>query len=172
MSIFSKKLLNLFNKTGKRDKKNLGPIIPFDQADKVGIIYTWKGPEKETEIENFIQSLIDENKSVDVLCYNPTKEPIQTKHPFVSLSDLSALGKLNSEAALQFGNTPLDFLFHLDYELDDILRSILIQTNAKCRVGHHSPDNSAYYELMIGIDKSNSLSNFTAQILKYIKAIK
>jgi len=172
MSIIAKKILGLFNKSDKRSKRNIPPVIPFDQATSLGIIYTWEDDNKEAEIESFIKLINDEGKSIDVLCYNPNKEAVSIRHPTVSISDLSALGKLNSEAAQRFTSTPFDFLIHLDFELDDIVKSILIQSSARCRVGHHSADNSAYYELMIGIDKSSGLSNFTAQIVKYIKAIK
>ncbi|MFY0592649.1 DUF6913 domain-containing protein [Roseivirga sp.] len=172
MSILSKKLLTLFNKSDKRGKKNVLPVISFETAKSVGVLYTWKDNQKELEVEKFIDLLKNEGKSVDTLCYNPGKETINTINPVVSVTDLSALGKLNADSSNAFSNKPFDFLFHLDFELDEIVQSILNQTNARCRVGYHSPDNSSYYELMIGIDKSAGLSNFTAQIVKYIKAIK
>lgn len=171
MSILAKKLLGLLNRPSKRNKKNIPPIIPFDEAKKLGIIYTWEGQKKEEELDSFIQ-LIGKNKTVDVLCFNPTKENIDTKHSIISISDLTALGKLNSELAQEFTNKCFDFVFHFDFELNDIIRSILVQTNARCRVGHHSVDDSAYYELMIGINKSVGMSNFAEQIVKYIKAIR
>lgn len=171
MSILAKKLLGLLNRPGKRNKKSIPPIIPFDEAKKLGIIYTWDGQKKEKEVEDFIQ-LIIEDKTVDVLCYNPTKEVIDTQHSTVSLNDLTALGKLNSEIAREFTNKSFDFIFHFDFELNDIIRSILVQTNARCRVGHHSADDSAYYELMIGINKSVGMSNFGEQMIKYVKAIR
>lgn len=171
MSILAKKLLRLLNRPGKRNQKTIPPIIPFDKAKNLGIIYTWDGQKKEEEIESFLQ-LIGENKMVDMLCYNPTKEVIDTKYPTVSINDLSALGKLNSQVAQEFTDRQFDFLFHFDFELNDIIRSILVQTNARCRVGHHSADDSTYYELMIGINKSVGMANFAEQMVKYIKAIK
>lgn len=171
MSILAKKVLGLLNRPGKRKKKSIPSVRPFKEAEKLGIIYTWNGREKEDELESFIQ-LIGENKAIEVLCYNPTKEVIDTKHPTISISDLSPLGKIKSEIAQEFINRPFDFIFHFDFELNDIIRSVLIKTNARCRVGHHSADNSAYYELMIGINKSEGMSKFAEQIVKYIKAIR
>lgn len=171
MSILAKKLLGLLNRPDKRNKKTIPPIISFGEAQNIGIIYTWDGQKKEEELESFIQ-LISEGKVVDILCYNPSKEAISTKNPTVSINDLTALGKLNSQVAQAFIDRPLDFLFHFDFELNDIIRSILVQTKARCRVGHHSSDNSVYYELMIGINKSVGMANFAEQMVKYIKAIK
>lgn len=171
MSILAKKLLGLLNRPSKRDKKIIPPIIPFNVAKKLAIIYTWDGQKKEEELNEFIQ-LINEDKTVDILCYNSGKEVIDTIHPTVSLGDLTHLGKLNSEIAQEFINEPFDFIFHFDFELNDVIKSILVQTNARCRVGYHSADNAAYYELMIGINKSVGMANFAEQVVKYIKAIR
>lgn len=169
MSLIGKKMLSLFNKSGKRPKSQT--IISYEQAQKIGIIYTYEGDKKEETIDHII-SLIDKEKQVDVLCYMDKKEISASKNPTFSIDQLSNWGKINSEEASHFLNTPFAFLIHLDFELNEIMKSMLIHTKAKCRVGFHSETGNGFYELMIGMNKSAGTSNFAEQILKYIKAIR
>lgn len=171
MSTIGKKLLGLLNKPVKRSKKGEANIIPFEQAENLGVIFTWSDSKKESELAAFIK-LLGEEKKVDVLCFNPTKTPINSNYPTVDISSLSNLGKLNSEVAQKFIGSSFDYIFHFDFELNEVVKSILVQSKAKCRVGLHSEDGSRYYELMIGINKSAGITNFAQQMAKYVKAIR
>ena len=169
MSFIGKKIHGLLNRPSKR--KNKADHISFENASTIGILFTWTNQRSLEEIETFI-SEVQGIKEVKALCYNPTKEALDINFPMVNLTDLSGLGKLNSDDANQFTKTKFDFLFHLDFELNEITQSILSNSEAKCRVGIHSQEGEPYYELMIGINQNAGLSNFAHQILKYVKEIK
>ncbi len=169
MSIIGKKLHGLLNKPSKRKTEH--KTVPFDSATSIGVLFTWQDQRTLDEIDAFVGEL-KELKEVNVLCYNELKEPVSVNYPTVNVTELSSLGKLNSKAASDFTNKPFDFLFHLDFSLNEITQSILAKSNAKCRLGIHSTEGEDYYELMIGINKNVGLTNFAEQILKYAKGIK
>ena len=169
MSIIGKKLHSLLNTPIKR--KDHSNTVPFELASSIGVLYTWTDQRSHSEIQNFITEL-SAIKEVMTLCFNPLKEPISVLDPVVHISELSNLGKLNSAAASKFMRTPLDYLFHLDFTLNEITQSILAKSKAKCRIGIHSEQGQDYYEMMIGINKNAGFSNFAGQMLKYAKEIK
>ena len=169
MSIIGKKLHGLLNKPSKRKAEN--KTVPFELASTIGILFSWQDQRTFEEIDSFINEL-KSLKKVSVLCYNNLKDPLSIDYPVVNVSDLTGLGKLNSQAAHAFINEPFDFLFHLDLSLNEITQSILSKSRAKCRLGMHSTEGEAYYELMIGINKNVGVTNFAEQILKYAKGIK
>ncbi len=171
MSVLGKKILGLLNNPSKRNKKGSPTIVPFEESKNLGILYTWSDNKKESALTEFISSL-GEDKMVDVLCFNPTKTPVSSAYPIIDISSLSNLGKLNSDIAQKFIETSFDYIFHFDFEMNEVVKSILVQTKAKCRVGLHSNEGARYYELMIGINKSAGISNFAEQMAKYVKAIR
>lgn len=169
MSLIGKRLLRLSN---NRTKRHTPQVIPsYERAERVGILYTYEGDKKEEATDHFI-GLISKEKKVDVLCYLDKKDLTHAKHPSFRIDQLNRWGKLNSSEAQDFLSTSFDFLIHLDFELNEIMKNMLIHTKAKCRVGFHTESGSNFYELMIGMNKSAGTSNFAEQIIKYIKAIR
>lgn len=169
MSLIGKRLLRLSN---NKTKRPIPQVIPsYERAERVGILYTYEGDKKEEATENLI-SLINKEKQVDVLCYLDRKDLTNSKHPSFRIDQLNRWGKLNSSEAEEFLNTSYDYLIHLDFELNEIMKNMLIHTKAKCRVGFHTESGRNFYELMIGMNKSSGTSNFAEQIIKYIKAIR
>ena len=169
MSLIGKKLLNLFGKTSKRDSSVAIPS--YEQAKRIAVLYTFEDEKKEEAVDA-LKELIDVTKKVDILCFIDKKEIPYGKHPSFRIEQLSNWGKINSEEVEKFLETPYDYLIHLDFEMNEIIKNLLTNTKAKCRVGFHADSASSYYELMIGMNKSAGTTNFAQQIVKYIKAIR
>ncbi len=171
MSTIGKKILSILNSTSK-SATNRGALKPFEEATSIGILYTWEGAKKEELVYNLIDKL-GTDKSVRGLCYNPNKnEEVETKTPLMSVGDLSLLGKINSSAADSFLSESFDYLFHLDFEVNEITAALLLKSQAQCRVGLHSDKAESLFELMIGINKSAGLEHLIEQMLKYVNALK
>jgi len=170
MSVIGKKILSFLNNPKKR-KKGEKKLVTFEQAQHIGILYSWSDGKKEEVLTSLIEKIGPEKK-IEVLCFNPTKVTINSQHPTFDDSILTNFGKLNSEDVQRFIKAPFDYLFHLDFESNELLKNILIQTNAKCRIGVHNEEHTGYYELMIGINKSSGISNFADQMMKYVRAIR
>ena len=170
MSIIGKKFLNLFNKPAKRKVKGKA-AKPFDEAAHIGIFYTWEDKAKEEAVEK-MANFFRQTKQTDLLCFNPSKEPVETEHETVSYNELSSLGKFNSDALNAFLKKPFDYFFVFDFDLNEVSRYTLIHTAANFRVGVHSEADMEYFELMIGIHKSAGFHNLAEQTVKYIKEIR
>lgn len=167
MSLLGKKILNLLNKPHKAKKSN-NKMLSFDESKHIGILYTWQEESKAAFIDEFAKSI---NKDVSVLCYNPSKEEVKAEHPVLNITELSATGKLKSEAALTFLSKHFDFLFVLDFELNEVSKHVIIKSKANCRVGYDITDERAYFDLMIGTKQSEGITSFAKELLKYVKAI-
>ena len=170
MSIIGRKILAMGNQNER--KKLSGESKSFEQSSSIGVLFSWEDRNKETLVTEFINE-INQGKNVQCLCFNPNrKENIDSQYPTFSLNDLTLLGKIDSEDTNRFLKEPFDYLFHLDFELSDITRSLLSKCHAQYRVGFHTDEGENFYELMIGINKSAGLNNFASQMLKYVNALK
>lgn len=134
-------------------------------------MYTYGGDKKEESVD-VLHSLIGDEKEVQVLCFIDKKEIANSTHPSFHIEQLNSWGKINSNEVVKFLESEFDYLIHLDFELNEILKSLLNRTKAKCRVGFHSEKGNLYYELMIGINKNAGTTNFAEQAVKYIKSIR
>lgn len=171
MSLLGKKILSLGNPSDKKARS--GAIHKtFEEAGAIGILFSWEDKQQEQTIQEFIKQLGDQ-KRVSCLCFNPDKKTApDTSFPIFDMGQLTMLGKIESPETNQFLQEPFDYLFHLDFELNDIMKSFLSRSKAHYRVGFHSEEGEKFYDLMIGINKNAGLHNFASQILKYVNALK
>ena len=170
MSLLGKKILS----HRARSRKRPGGLSPlsFELAQSVGVLFTWEDRAKAQEVAQFIEA-ISAGRNVECLCYNPDKKVVpETEYEVFDISQLSLLGKIESEATNHFLNQPFNYLFHLDIELDDMCQALLSRSQAQYRVGLHTEEGENFYEMMIGINKNAGLHNFASQILKYVNALK
>lgn len=169
MSLIGKKILSLTSKSIR--KQNKAEIPSFASAQQIGILYTYEDEKKESSVQQMIESL-GAKKEATVLCFINSKEAIETEHPSFRIDQLNTWGKIESEEVISFQKIEFDFLIHFDFETNEIIDSLLVNSKAKCRVGFHAEESARNYELMIGMNKSAGPHNFAEQIIKYLKAIK
>ncbi|MFT6827980.1 MAG: hypothetical protein ACI9Z3_000881 [Roseivirga sp.] len=172
MSILGKKFLSVSNRTHSAKKKGELQFKPFAQSESIGILYTWEDTQKEKFVQEFGQSL-GEGKEIRFLCYNPDRKVnVNTENPVFTLAELSMFGKITSEHVTTFQERPLDFLFHLDFELNEMTKAVVIGSKAHWKVGSHSENGEVIYDLMIKMNLSAGLKNLAEQMLLYVKALK
>lgn len=169
MSIIGKKILSFTNKSSRKQKKT--EIPSFETAQNIGLLYTYEDEKKEDSVEQMM-GLFSEEKQISTLCFIDSKEEVEAKHPSFRLDQLNTWGKIESEEVNAFQAKEFDFLIHFDFETNEVIDSLLVNSKAKCRVGFHTEESAKNYELMIGMNKSAGPSNFAEQIIKYLKAIK
>ncbi|WP_339697527.1 hypothetical protein [uncultured Roseivirga sp.] len=164
--------MSLFEKSSTHNRNSRGSFKLFSESVKIGILYSWEDNQKEKSIREFVASIGNE-KSVSFLCFNPIKK-IQpaTENPTFSKADFNFFGKMQSQAALSFIEEPFDYLFHLDFEINPLIKPILTKSKANWKVGCHSDDGEGIYDLMIKINKSAGLKNLSDQMLIYVNALK
>lgn len=171
MSLLGKKILSLGNPSDKKTKAT-GIHKTFEEARLIGILFSWEDKQKEETIKSFLKEIGD-TKTIKCLCFNPDKKATpDTTFPVFDTRQLTLLGKIDSTETNQFLAEPFDYLFHFDFELNDIMKSFLSRSKAHYRVGFHSQEGEKFYDLMIGINKNAGLHNFASQLLKYVNALK
>lgn len=172
MSILGKKFLSVSNRSHSAKNKGEVQFKPFAQSVSIGILYTWDDAQKEKFVQEFGQS-IGLDKEVSFLCYNPDKKmTVNTENPVFTLAELSMFGKITSEHVHTFQDKSLDFLFHLDFELNEMVKAVIIGSKAHWKVGSHSENGEGIYDLMIKMNLNAGLKNLAEQMLLYVKAIK
>jgi hypothetical protein len=172
MSLLGKKLLSIANRAKSSGNKDRGIFKSFNDAQNIGILYTWEDPQKESFIRKFSMSL-GETKNVRFLCFNPEKRNvINTENPVFTIAELSIFGQINSEHASSFQSVSYDYLFHLDFKLHQLTKSIILGSKAHWKVGNHSDDGEGIFDLMIKLNESAGLTNLAEQMLLYVKALK
>lgn len=172
MSILGKKLLSVANRGLSLKSKREATFKTFAQAESIGILYSWEDAQKEKFVQEFSQS-IGEGKEVKFLCYNPDKKSeFNTEHPVFSAADLSMFGKITSEQAIAFQQKPLDYLFHFDFQLNEMTKAVLLGSKAHWKIGSHSEKGEGIYDLMVKMNISAGIKNLAEQMLLYVKALK
>lgn len=172
MSLIGKKFLAVANRTKAFSKRGKTDFKAFEHAKSIGILYTWKDAQKENFIHDFRASL-GADKNVRFLCYNPEKKnTVNTENPVFTLSELSVLGQINSDQANSFQQESFDYLFHLDFILNEITKSVVLGSKAHWKVGSYSNEGEALFDLMIKLNESAGLYHLAEQMLFYVKALK
>jgi len=94
--------------------------------------------------------LEQDGKQVKVLEYLPkTKENYEFLFDFFTIKDLNFWGSIHNEAAIQFAQTPFDYLFYVDEVHNPLILNLMAQSKAHCRVGQYQEENETYFEFMI-----------------------
>jgi hypothetical protein len=133
-----------------RKNKSLRASTPYKQALTMGIIFTVEDKQKHSDVKDFIHLLEQDGKKVKVLEFLPKKkENYEFLFDFFTIEDLSFWGKINSDHAQRFTETPFDFLFYVDIQSNPLIINLLASSKAHCRVGRFNESESLYYEMMI-----------------------
>lgn len=145
--------------------------LPYAQALNIGILFTVEDKQKHADIKELIHWLEQDGKKVQVLEYLPLKkENYEFKFDFFTIKDLSFWGKINSEHAQKFIETPFDYLFYLDKEANPLALFLLATSKAKCRIGKFAENDESFYEMMIG--QNGTTKGLIDTMYKYTKQLR
>src|SRR5205809_5286037 len=107
--MFKMSFLRMRTNSALKKKVALRANIPYKHAKSVGIIFSVEDREKHDYIKDFVRHLEQDGKKVDVLEFLPKKkENFEFLYDFFTVDDLSFWGKITSEKAIRFCNTPFD----------------------------------------------------------------
>ena len=172
MSTISDKLLTRNTKRVIKKGKIKRGSVSYDAAESVGILFTVIDRPKHSLIKKFIKLLEKDKKKVDVLCLlGEGKENYDFIFDYFTTRDFSIFGHIVSKSILLFVQKKFDYLIVLDTESNIFTDNILAKSNAKCRIGIYHDDKDPFYELMIKINKDNSVEELIDQVYHYLKFI-
>ncbi len=143
---------------------------PYKQISRIGIIFTVEDKSKHNAVKELIQQLERDGKKVQILEFLPEKKiNHEFKFDFFTAKDISFWGELTASNALQFAETPFDYLFYIDKESNPLVLHLLARSKAHCRVGKFHEAESPYFEMMIEQNGTiegliESMYNYTSQM--------
>lgn len=163
--------LNYKTKSLLKKEKVSHLSVPYEKARTVGIIFTVEDKQKHFAVKEFIKSLENDGKHVQVLEFLPEKtENYEFKFDFFTAKDVTFWGTMTSSHAIQFAEAPFDYLFYLDFDPNPMILHVLARSHAKCRVGRYWEDGQSFLDFMIESVSSTKL--LLESIHKYIVKIR
>jgi hypothetical protein len=169
--MFKMNFLKMRTESALKKNKSLRASIPYQQAKNVGIIFSVEDKQKHVDVKEFIRLLEQDGKKVHVLEYLPLKkENYEFMFDFFTIQDLNFWGNLNSDKAVQFSETPFDYLFCIDKESNPLVLSLMARSKARCRVGRFHETDSPYFEMMI--EQNGTTKGLIETMYKYTKQLR
>ncbi len=147
-------------------------FIPFEKASKIGIMVSNR--QHYNLIQEFAQNLKKKNKQVTTLFFGKPNTFPQKKEDNILLStkEINAVGKIKNPEAEKFIKSEFDFLFYLNTSPTLLLESILLASNAKCRVGFYDERNIPYCDMFFPVEDKNNIKKALKTVEKYIQTLK
>lgn len=146
--------------------------VAYEKAKSVGILFSDTEAEYQA-INKFVKRLKDEGKRVRALTYfeQAHSNGYDFNFDYFTKDQITATGKLTSEKVTQFIETDFDHLFCINTYSFLPFDYILLNSQAKCRIGMYVDDKSAYFELMIKPRAEATLEESINQIVHYTQAL-
>ncbi len=145
----------------------------YTQAKNIGILFHLKDEAKLPELRNLVERLENDGKKVSLLTFQekaPDGSPLPTRR-VMTREDISPWGKVRSEEAQKFANSRFDFLYCINVDSFPVFDHILMQSQAKCRIGKFFKNREACLDLMIDLKESREESQLIEKILDYSKTL-
>ena len=143
---FLKYRTNMLLRNNKTPRAN----VPYKNAELIGIIFSVEDKVKHDNVKDLIKKFEQDGKKVTVIEFLPeNKDNYEFRFDFFTEKDLSFWGKITSNGAIKFADTPFDFLYYLDVTPNPLILHLLALSKAKCRVGRSWDDGTSYFEFMV-----------------------
>ena len=159
-------------RTNKAQKKNKGlrESVAYKTANSIGIVFCNDEQSKIEDADKLIDLLKKDNKKVKVIAQ---EHKSAVKHlPYDTFNDdnFSFWGNFIGKPIIDFINAEYDFLICLDEQPNHLVRSILANSQAKCRVGKFEENNQQTFEMLLE-DRTKNGHNWVDSMYGYIKII-
>lgn len=165
------KFLNMRTQSALKKNKAGRATIPYQAAQRIGVLFTVEDQQKHQLIKEFIAKLTQDGKQVQVLEFLPKKkENPEFMFDYFTIEDLSFWGKLKSEQADKFSQINFDYLFNIDSQSSPLIQNLLANSKAHCRVGRFDDSATDFYELMI--ETNGSTQGLIDNMYSYTKKLR
>ncbi|MCS6820397.1 MAG: hypothetical protein NZ551_00850 [Microscillaceae bacterium] len=175
MSKLGNYLLKIRNKYFHKNKNTTNrQIISYSKANNIGILFHLKPEENHHALNQFVHDLEKEGKNITALTFfdNLGSNPYNFQFDFFQEKDISYFGSIQSEQVNKFIAQPFDYLFCITLEDFSPFDSILLNSQAKYRVGLYQPNKENYYDMMIKLrENDRNISTFIKEMWKYTKLL-
>lgn len=165
------KFLKYKTRSYLRNNKTLRYNPAYKKAVSIGVIFSVEDRQKHDDIKEFIKKLEHDGKQVKVMEFLPAnQENYEFLFDFFNVREISFWGNITSRNAIDFADTPFDFLIYLDSSPNSLILNLVAKSKAKCRVGKFWNEAQPYFEMMI--ESNGSTKALIDQVYKYTSALK
>jgi hypothetical protein len=152
-------------------------MVNLQDAKRIGILYTLDEVPVYDVVSEFVSELQHEHKEVKALGFVKNKNLIgrflpKLSYDFFSGKDINWFYKPIHSKVRDFIDKEFDILIDLSLYDSLPLKYISGLSNAFCRVGKFSEENTVCYDLMLDISPSFTLDDYIKQITHYLTVIK
>lgn len=159
-------------KTNKaqRNNKGLRESVAYKTANRIGIIFCNDEQSKIEDADKLISLLRKDNKKVKVIAQEHKSAIKHLPYDTFNHDNFDFWGNFIGKPINDFVSTDYDFLICLDQEPNHLVRSILANSQAKCRIGKYEVNNQQTFEMLLK-DKGNNGHNWVDSMYRYINLI-
>jgi len=166
---YSQALRTALKKTGAIERYKL----PTSQIKSVGILFDASDPVTFKEVTKFIKEL--DLKNIDLLGYLPVSakkngaQEVPFNHFFKD--DVNWYGIPSGKKVSDFQDKKFDLFIHLGLAENTTLEYLVANSKARFRVGPYQANKEYCYDLMISSKATDTLAEFSRQVVRYLTLI-
>jgi GR25 family glycosyltransferase involved in LPS biosynthesis len=164
--------LKLKSRQANRNNKVIRQMVPYSEARNIGILFM--APEEGYQaINRLVQKLKDEGKQIKALTYVEQNQSTgyDFNFDYFSKEQLTTTGNIKSDKVARFIETRFDYLFCIHTHSFLPFDYILLQSNAKYRIGMYLEEKPECFEFMIKPLQNQALAQTIDQLLHYTQAL-
>ena len=159
-------------KTNKAQKNNkvLRESVAYKTARKIGIVFCNDEQRKIEDADKLVFLLKKDSKKVKVIAQEHKSAVKHLPYDTFNKDNFSFWGEFIGKPINDFISADYDFLICLDEQPNYLIRSILANSQAKCRIGKFEENNQQTFEMLLK-DKGNNGHNWVDSMYRYINLI-
>jgi len=165
------KFLRYKTKSYLRKNKTLRSSEAYKKALSIGLIFTVENRQKHDQIKSLIRKFEHDGKKVKALAYlPPNQENYEFMFDFFTYREISFWGNITASSAIDFADSPFDFLLYLDTSPNDLILNVVAKSKAKCRMAKFWREGEPFFEMMI--ESQGDSKVLMEEFYKYITALR
>ncbi|GEM_PF-6191297 len=171
--MISHSITGLTNNWLSRKKQPKRESIGYEQANQIGIIYSYPSKAKSSAVNELIAEFTRDNKkAVSISIVDRSGFETDKSGKVIGEHQISPFGKWKNDKVTEFCQSKFDYLLCLDEEPGPLVQNILLKSVALCRIGIHNERSSGLFEMMIKPAETNDISFKMMDICKYLRQLR
>ena len=165
------RFLKYKTKSYLQNNKTLRSSEAYKKAVSIGVIFTVEDRQKHDQVKNLIRKLERDGKKVKALAYLPPhQENYEFLFDFFTYREISFWGNITATSAINFADSPFDFLLYLDTTPNELILNLIAKSKAKCRIGKFWSEGEPYFEMMI--ESNGGVKALIDDVYRYTTALR
>jgi len=162
--------LNYRIRKAQKDNSALRISIGYKMANSFGIVFCNDDQSKIEDADKLITLLKMDGKSVKIIAYERKNGIRHLPYDTFNKENFGFWGSFIGKPIIDFVNTHHDFLICLDKQPNTLVRSILANSKAKCRIGRFEENNQQTFEMLLE-NKDKNGQEWVDSMYQYLKII-